>query len=135
MSSTPSLENMSVRSSAGSEPVFAPDQSLLRGRLRIESQIGYGSMGIVYRAQDMLLDREVAVKTLRSFDPFRLFQLKTEFRTLAGFSHPNLVQFYELAMVDDTWLLIMELVQGVELGVWLRSNPARSRVLKVFAGL
>src|SRR5262245_40380259 len=109
------------------ESHFFPGQLLLRGRLRIENRVGYGSMGIVYKARDTLLGRDIALKTLRSFDASRLQQLKTEFRTLTGFSHPNLVQLYELTTIDDTWLLLMELVHGVDLRVWLEQKPARGR--------
>ena len=115
--------------------LLSEGHELLDGRLVIRGVLGAGSMGVVYRAHDHRLGRAVAIKTLSHFDAHRLSQLKREFRTLAGLSHPNLVQLYELGAVGDRWFLIMELVEGVELGSWLRTWPARPRVMKVIVGL
>jgi len=110
-------------------------QRLLEERLTIVEELGHGGMGVVYRAEDNLLRRNVAVKTLSRADAGHLYQLKREFRTLAGFSHPNLVQLYELHVVDGVWLVIMELVEGMRLDEWLKRKPSRERILKVFRGL
>lgn len=108
---------------------------VLDGRLVIEGLLGSGSMGVVYRAQDRRLGRAVAVKTLAHFEADRLYQLKRGFRTLAGISHRNLVQLYELGAVGDLWFLIMELIDGLELGLWLQQGPAQSRLLQMFGSL
>src|SRR4029453_13067185 len=107
-------------SAAPLEPPFpqsaiSPGQELLDGRLLGHEVLGVGSAGVVYRVDDRRLGRPVALKTLRNFDADRLYQLKREFRTLAKFSHPNLVQLYELGASGDLWFLLMELVDGVEL--------------------
>ena len=114
---------------------ISPGQELLEGRLLVLEVLGFGSTGVVYRAEDRRLGRQVAVKALHTFDADRLYQLKREFRTLARLSHPNLVQLYELGAHGDLWFLIMELVHGMELGRWLRARPVRDRVLHVFSEL
>ena len=114
---------------------LVPGQKLLQGRLTIKEELGHGGMGVVFLAEDGLLRRNVAVKTLSRADAGRLYQLKREFRTLAGFSHPNLVQLYELHDVAGVWLVIMELVEGVRLDQWLKQRPSRERVLSVFRGM
>jgi eukaryotic-like serine/threonine-protein kinase len=120
----------------GSPPsAITVGQELLDGRLVVLGLLGVGSMGVVYRAEDRRLGRQVALKTLRNFDADRLYQLKREFRTLARLSHPNLVQLYELGARGDVWFLIMELVDGVEMAQWLREKPDRDRVLRVFGEL
>ena len=113
-------------------PLLAIGQEVLDGRLVVRGVLGSGSMGVVYRADDRLLSRQVALKTLARFDADELYQLKRGFRTLAGLSHRNLVQLYQLGAVDQLWFLIMELVEGMELAGWLRRQPPRSRVLHVF---
>ncbi|HEY8548910.1 MAG TPA: protein kinase [Vicinamibacterales bacterium] len=113
-------------------PPLETGQELLDGRLVIRGVLGRGAMGVVYRADDRRLDRQVALKTLVTFDADGLYQLKRSFRTLAGFSHRNLVQLYELGAAGSLWFLIMELVEGVDLAGWLQSRPPRSRVLHVF---
>jgi hypothetical protein len=110
-------------------------QELLDGRLHVLGLLGVGSMGVVYRAEDRRLGRQVALKTLRALDADRLYQLKREFRTLARLSHPNLVQFYELGASQDIWFLIMELIEGVDMGRWLSDRPTLDRIMKVFGEL
>ena len=56
--------------------------TLLAGRFRVEAMLGIGGMGVVYRARQVSLDREVALKLL-SFDPFSAEALISRFRTEA----------------------------------------------------
>lgn len=81
-------------------------------RFRIVELIGRGAMGTVYRAYDEHYGRDVALKILAQLGPEELYILKREFRSLAGFSHPNLVQLYELIAVDEVWFFTMELLIG-----------------------
>jgi eukaryotic-like serine/threonine-protein kinase len=116
-------------------PRLSIGQEMLDGRLVVRGELGRGAMGVVYRADDRRLGREVALKTLANFDADHLYQLKREFRTLAGLSHRNLVQLYELGATGDLWFLILELIEGQELSRWLREKPARPRVLRVLREL
>ena len=72
-------------------------------------------MGVAYRASDARLGRPVALKTLHRSDAEHIYELKREFRRLAGLSHPNLVQLYELFAADEECFFTMELLEGRDL--------------------
>jgi len=81
------------------------------GPYEIQSVLGIGGMGEVYRARDTVLGRDVALKVLpRSLaaDPERIARLQREARTLASLSHPNIAHIYGV----EQGALVMELVQG-----------------------
>ena len=92
-----------------------PSPRLDSGRYRLLAQLGEGGMGLVYRARDTTLSRDVALKTLRAWAPNDLYQLKKEFRALSSLLHPNLVQLYDLVVHGDDCFFTMELIQGVDL--------------------
>jgi eukaryotic-like serine/threonine-protein kinase len=82
---------------------------------RIGEQLGAGGMGEVFRARDLLLDREVAIKTLPpelSLDRLYLERLRREARALAAVNHPNVATLHEIAETDGRVALVMELVDG-----------------------
>src|SRR3954454_9402775 len=102
------------------------------GRFEVRGTLGSGSAGIVYRAFDSQLGREVALKLLRQASGRDLYRFKKEFRALADIVHPNLVTLHELHAVDGEWYFTMELVEGVSFIDWVRpskgeSGPSRSR--------
>ncbi len=70
-------------------------------------------MGVVYEAMDGTNGARVALKTLAAMDPGRVLAFKDEFRSLSGFSHPNVATLYELLSVDDQWFISMEFIEGV----------------------
>lgn len=94
------------------------------GRLQVLAQLGGGSAGTVYRAYDRQLQREVAVKTLRSATGRDLLRFKREFRALAELAHPNLVALHDLYADGETWYFTMELVRGVSFLDWVRPSRA-----------
>jgi len=85
------------------------------GKYRIAARLGKGGMGIVYQAEDTLLQRLVAIKVLPrrlSGDPVALERFLFEARAAARLSHPNIVLVYEISEVQGGWFLVMELVSG-----------------------
>src|SRR5215831_14601134 len=89
-------------------------QADLPRRFRVRRELGAGGMGVVYRAYDVELGHDVAVKCLSRLEPNQLYHLKSEFRFLAEIRHPNLVQLYELFASDRSCFFTMELVQGTD---------------------
>ena len=83
-------------------------------------------MGVVYRAFDRVLGREVALKMVRHATGRDLYRFKREFRLLADLVHPNLVGLHELYTDGNEWFFTMELVEGVPFIAWAR--PATTRL-------
>ena len=84
-------------------------------RFEISRRLGSGSFGVVYEAIDHYRHRPVALKVLERAAPETLSRFKREFRYLAELRHPNLASMYELLVLDERWVLSMELVRGSEL--------------------
>lgn len=100
------------------------------GSYQIIGQLGAGGMGEVYRARDLKLDRDVAVKFLHSqfvSDPERLERFQREARALASLNHPNITSIYgleEFATVEGSqFALVMELVEGPTLAERISLGP------------
>ena len=97
------------------------------GAYEVIAKLGEGGMGEVYRARDLRLDREVAVKILpESFarDPDRLMRFDREAKTLAALNHPHIAQVHGLEeSPDGTRALVMELVEGEDLAERLTRGP------------
>jgi serine/threonine protein kinase len=94
------------------------DRGTRLGVYEIQSAIGAGGMGEVYRASDMALGRQVAIKILPeafATDPERLARFEREAKTLAALNHPNIAQIYGLEKSQGTYAFIMELVEGEDL--------------------
>jgi serine/threonine protein kinase len=94
------------------------------GRLELQSKIGGGAMGVVYRAWDPELERLVAVKLLRGWsDAEERALIAREARALARLSHPNVVAVYDIVDNAGELCLVMEYVAGVTLRGWLDAHP------------
>jgi eukaryotic-like serine/threonine-protein kinase len=99
------------------EPEAISVGDVLRGRYRLDSQIGRGGMGIVYRATDLELMREVAIKVISeatSSDSRDRFI--REARAAAALNHPNIISVYDVGEAKGTPFFVMELVHGTSLG-------------------
>jgi len=82
---------------------------------RIETQLGKGGMGVVYRARDTRLDRLVALKMITPglvTNPERRSRLLLEARSAAAVSHPAIAQVYDIDEVDGNLFIAMEYVDG-----------------------
>src|SRR5262249_3810340 len=89
------------------------------GRFQIVALLGQGGMGVVYRAEDRALFREVALKVLPpscTFDEERRRCLLREARAAAAINHPNIATIYEVGEADGRIYVAMELVRGKSLG-------------------
>jgi serine/threonine-protein kinase len=84
------------------------------GKYRVESRLGRGGMGTVYRAVDETLGRDVAIKCLNPEigEPELLKRFRAEAVTLARLNHPNIATLFELATHDGQLLMVMEFVRG-----------------------
>ena len=87
------------------------------GRYRIESWIGGGGMGDVFKAYDTKLERTVALKTIKSGanDPVFLERLKREATACARLRHPNIITVHDLGEVDGVVFIAMEYLEGESL--------------------
>src|SRR5262245_43741299 len=88
------------------------------GTYEIVSLLGSGGMGEVYRANDLRLGRQVALKVLSAAvagSPDRLARFEREARTVAGLNHPNIVVLYSVEDEDGLRFITMELVEGERL--------------------
>jgi eukaryotic-like serine/threonine-protein kinase len=100
------------------------------GHYQITEKLGAGGMGEVYRARDLTLGREVAIKVLRgsaSRDPDRLARFEQEARAASALNHPNIVTIYEIGSADGVRYIAMELVEGKTLRQLLREGPLMTR--------
>jgi len=103
------------------------------GPYRIEEHLGSGGMGVVYRAHDTRLDRDVAVKSIhpsKELSETRRQRLLREARAAAGLNHPSIAQVYDILSQGDRDYIVMEYVEGVSLAALLVKGPlAPARVL------
>ncbi len=96
------------------------------GHYQLQQCIGRGGMGLVYRARDTRLEREVAIKCLRTelFEAHYIERFKREALLLAKLNHPNIVQIYDFIEEPEQLALVMELVDGQNLHTYLREHIA-----------
>jgi len=91
---------------------------LLAGRFRIESLLGIGGMGVVYRARDLSLDIEVALKLLRpdlARRPEAFANFRQELLLARQVSSPHVVRIHDIAEHEGRWFISMDLIGGESL--------------------
>ena len=110
---------------------MSPSPTVLGGRYELQETIGRGGMAEVWRARDLRLDRDVAIKRLRvdlATDPTFLTRFEREAQSAAGLNHPNIVSVYDTgSQVDPSTgvtlpYIVMELVGGRTLRDVLREG-------------
>src|ERR1700683_2181521 len=100
------------------------------GPYEIQSAIGAGGMGEVYRAHDTRLKRDVAVKVLPqalSLDADRLRRIEQEALATAALNHPNILAVLDIGTSDGSPYVVSELLEGETLRDRLRSGPIPMR--------
>jgi hypothetical protein len=97
---------------------------LVMNRFRVRERIGAGGMGVVYRAFDERLQRDVAIKEVTADDPERMLR---EAQAAARLNHPGIVTVYELGARGDRAVLVSELVPGATLAQLLAANALSDR--------
>jgi serine/threonine protein kinase len=107
-------------------------QRTLAGRYELHEVIGRGGMGVVYRAHDLVLRRDVAVKVLPPLlaeeQPEYPSRFEREARLAASLNHPRIVAVYDSGVQDETRFIVMELVGGESLAsIMRRDAPLSSR--------
>jgi tetratricopeptide (TPR) repeat protein/tRNA A-37 threonylcarbamoyl transferase component Bud32 len=93
-------------------------------RYRIVEQIGSGGMGVVYEAEDVILKRRVAVKTLKESNAHKP-RLLREARAVSDINHPNIATVYDFGETDEGQpFIVMELVEGKPLDEYVKHDCA-----------
>ncbi len=90
----------------------------LGGRYQIIERVGGGGMALVYKAQDILLNRFVAIKVLRQQfvnDEEFIRRFRREAQSAASLSHPNIVSVYDVGQEEDIHYIVMEYIEGQNL--------------------
>ena len=96
------------------------------GPYEIVGQIGAGGMGVVYRARDSRLNRDVAIKVLPpafAEDAERLRRFEQEARTTGSFNHPNILSVFDIGIHEGSPYLVMELLDGENLREKMGGKP------------
>ena len=113
--------------------MIAPGKTV-GGRYKIKSHIGTGGMATVYLAQDLILERPVAVKVLRldfHTNEAAMRRFQREAQSATQLVHPNIVSVYDVGEEDGTNYIVMEYVEGTDLKKYIRERgplPPREAV-------
>jgi eukaryotic-like serine/threonine-protein kinase len=109
------------------QPASMDSQTVLSDRYQITSHLARGGMADVYEGMDTLLNRRVAIKVLHSqysADEAFVKRFRREAQAAANLSHPNIVGIYDWGQAQNTYFIVMELVDGRSLRDVLRSEGA-----------
>ncbi len=117
------------RTVEGGKRLETPVGTVLAGRYRVESTLGSGGMAVVYRAEDDILGRAVALKTLHhhyaEMPSFRR-RFRQEARAMASLDHENIVKVYDISQDGEVPFIVVECVSGRDLGDLLGDRRRRS---------
>src|ERR1700680_411775 len=95
------------------------------GRYQVIERIGRGAMGVVYRARDEAMGREVALKVLTTDledDPDIRVRFHREAEAAARLSHPNIITIFDVGEDRDRFFIVMELLRGAILKDFLKQD-------------
>jgi tRNA A-37 threonylcarbamoyl transferase component Bud32 len=111
---------------AGGGPVPKIDLAA-KQRYEILTELGRGGMGVVYKARDNRLERDVAIKVLRTTSAEEAARLEQEAKAAATLNHPGIVTIFDFEAGFDGYFIAMEFVPGEALDQLLKSDPERVR--------
>jgi eukaryotic-like serine/threonine-protein kinase len=106
------------------------------GHYRVVQELGRGGMGEVYLADDLNLNRKVALKFLPEIftgDPERMARFEREAKLLASLNHPNIAAIYGLEQAEGKRFLVLELVEGETLQEYVKRAPGRAPLHEILA--
>jgi eukaryotic-like serine/threonine-protein kinase len=101
------------------------ESKVLNNRYQLLEPLGKGGMAVVYRAQDLMLERSVAVKVLREdFSSDTTFQerFRQEAKAAANLSHPNIVTVHDFGLDNGQLFLVMEYIPGTDLKTLIKQR-------------
>ncbi len=107
------------------------------GRYVITGELGRGGMGVVYRAHDPALRRDVAIKRIDASGPTahtRIQRFQREAIAVSKLGHPGIVSIHEVGLHEGSPYLVMELVDGVNLERWLETCSPRAAEIAALVG-
>jgi TolB-like protein len=121
------------------DPALDPLLGQVVGGYRVEERLGIGGMGVVYRAVDLQLSRQVALKFLPSHmvdTPRALERFEREARAVSALSHPNICVLHGVGEHQGRPYLVLELLEGHTLATVLRQGPLEpGRALEIAAAV
>jgi hypothetical protein len=100
-------------------------ESFQGGRYKVVKKLGEGGKGIVFKAEDTRLGRSVAIKVIKGegLDQESFARFEREAKATAGLSHPHIVAIYDIGREGESHYLVLEFVDGPNLGGLIRSQP------------
>lgn len=107
------------------EQMLAGRSQFILGRYKLQSLIGRGAMGAVYKAEHLKMNRTVALKVMAKEilrDPKAIARFQREIRSAGALNHPHIVTALDADCVNDTYFLVMEFVEGEDLKTWRRRH-------------
>ena len=108
------------------------EELVLNGRYELLERVGSGGMAVVYKAQDLMLGRIVAIKMLHegfAGDPEFLQRFRQEAYSAASLQHPNIVTVHDIGQDGHRQYIVMEFVQGVTLKQIVRQYNTEGRTM------
>jgi serine/threonine protein kinase len=121
--------SVGVDTSGPDTHVFERAGTIIGGRYRIDERVARGGMGVVYRATQLDLERQVAIKAMSSGDRNLLERFRREAIAMAHISHPAVVDVYDFVTVSapagGRLYLVMAFIEGQNLRSYARSRPAK----------
>ncbi|MBV9452756.1 MAG: serine/threonine protein kinase [Rubrobacter sp.] len=112
--------------------------TVLGGRYRVQNTLGAGGMAVVYRAEDVVLSRSVALKMLhRRYAEDTSFRVRfeQEARVMASLDHENIVRVYDISQDGEFPFIVAEYVSGQDVGSVLKSTPGERLNEQVTLGI